>query len=113
MAMFLGSLGGEQLSAGCRSRGSSLATRIDFVTRRSGSRPRYCALISNTPAARIVLSGLERSATATITITTITSSSRGGVVRVVRAGPARGGASAVSESPTVQLAARKIKLLKK
>ena len=98
--MFLGSLGAEQLSAGCRSRGSSLATRIDFVTRRSGSRPRYCALISNTPAARIVLSGLERSATATITITSSSSSSsssRGGVVRVVRAGPARGGASAVSE----------------
>ena len=94
--MFLGSLGGEQLSAGCRSRGSSLATRIDFVTRRSGSRPRYCALISNTPAARIVLSGLERSATATITTITPTSS-RGGVVGVVRAGPAQGGASAVSE----------------
>ena len=53
VASFLGSLGAEQLSAGCRSRGSSLATRIDFVTRRSSSRPRYCALISNTPAARI------------------------------------------------------------
>ena len=50
VASFLGSLGAEQLSAGCRSRGSSLATRIDFVTRRSSSRPGYCALISNTPA---------------------------------------------------------------